>query len=292
MSSDASGRKLREHEKLLRRCASLEEAKRLVRSIVISPSESSNVLENVGSGPVAIYRLKHLGDAVFYIPGFLNHKEVCVLMKEILNSMIDSPPHSNSLISQESEHLWTDFMKPCKEPSLLSKLRWSCVGYHYDWGERSYDPTKKSAFPSSLTRYYGEVLRTINEAGPHSHTGVPESAIINFYHSSRQSDRLGGHRDDVESVDSSPLVSISLGIKGIFLIENEAIVLNSGDVLVMANDARRSLHGVPSVLPEKTIHDRKDTVLSEEYESDEDALIQRFLEATRVSISIRQVFSE
>jgi alkylated DNA repair dioxygenase AlkB len=108
-------------------------------------------------------------------------------------------------------------------------------------------------------------------------SGKAESAIINFYHSHRMSDRLGGHRDDVEANDSTPLVSISLGLGGIFLIEDEAIHLQSGDVLVMTNEARQSLHGVPVVFSGDSKRESSDA-------------IKNFLEKTRISISIRQVY--
>ena len=40
-------------------------------------------------------------------------------------------------------------------------------------------------------------------------------ALVNYYH---EGDTLGGHRDDVESDQSAPIVAISLGCDAIFLL--------------------------------------------------------------------------
>jgi alkylated DNA repair dioxygenase AlkB len=115
-------------------------------------------------------------------------------------------------------------------------------------------------------------------------SGDAQSAIINLYHSHRVSDRLGGHRDDVEVTDRTPLVSLSIGRPGFFLIENEAIVLHSGDVLVMADEARQSLHGVPGIVGGDR---KKDSTGDQQTERE---AITRFLSDTRISLSIRQVY--
>ena len=68
-----------------------------------------------------------------------------------------------------------------------------------------------------------------------------------------------------------------MGVSGIFLIESEAMVPRSGDVLVMANEARQSLHGVPCILSlRKRGRDKNE--------------VETMLENTRISISIRQVY--
>lgn len=63
-------------------------------------------------------------------------------------------------------------------------------------------------------------------------------------------DVLGGHKDDVERDMAAPIVSVSLGCDGIFLIggatkhtEPTALLLRSGDVMVMAGAARCCYHG-------------------------------------------------
>jgi DNA alkylation damage repair protein AlkB len=265
-----SERILRANEKHLRRCTTIDQAKALVPSLIVFPSTSTSLLEvSAPEDSTRVYRLSSLRDSVFYLPDFIPADTCPTLAGEILENLVDSPPHSNSFGSTSSTEKLLD------DESRLSKLRWSCVGYHYNWGDRTYSPDQRSNFPVSFERIYNDALSAINKATNSSLSGTPESAIINFYHSQRISDRLGGHRDDVEVTDSTPLVSVSLGLSGVFLIESEAILLRSGDVVVMANAARQSLHGVPCVMSGK-----RKRIQGE----------QRFLDKTRISISIRQVY--
>ncbi|KEP66387.1 UNVERIFIED_CONTAM: hypothetical protein HHA_259140 [Hammondia hammondi] len=77
------------------------------------------------------------------------------------------------------------------------------------------------------------------------------AAILNVY---RKGDRLRGHKDDAERAEA-PLISISLGQPAIFLLGGDsrrvapkALVLRSGDVLVLSGAARWAVHGVPKLL--------------------------------------------
>lgn len=93
----------------------------------------------------------------------------------------------------------------------------------------------------------------------------PDAAILNIY---RGKDRLGGHVDDAETVSSGgfcrPLVSISLGVPCFFLValahesalKPVAVVLRSGDVVILSKAARSLVHGVPRLLgphPDPTV---------------------------------------
>jgi hypothetical protein len=78
-----------------------------------------------------------------------------------------------------------------------------------------------------------------------------------------------------------------MGRSGIFLIENQAICLRSGDVLVMAQKARQSLHGVPVVFPVKRNESELDALYTDRSLREN---VGDFLEKTRISISIRQVY--
>lgn len=284
---------LRFNEQKLRRCDSVDKAKLLVPSLILEPSSSSLAeLATHGKSSREVYRFVHLEDFVYYIPSFLSKDEVLRLSDEILNKMIDSPPHSNSLGNVQTKRMWRDHGDPSREGSL-NKLRWSCVGYHYNWTDRSYDPGKKSDFPDSLKSLFENALSTINDTVNSTEKvsllkGEPQSAIINFYHSHRISDRLGGHRDDVEATDSTPLVCLSLGLPAILLIEDQAIVVRSGDAIVMADKARQSLHGVPCILHD-TIDRRGSTPIDDENLFDRKK-VEDFLNRTRISISIRQVY--
>ena len=292
MSVDSSAI-LRNNEQLLRRCRSLRQALELVPSLVVDPADSAEgLVSRVGETECGrdIYVLPGLAKSCYLIPGFLSDTSIFDLTQEILTYHIDSPPHSNSLDSVSvGRSLWTEYSRnPDDLSSSLNRLRWSCVGYHYNWGERSYNKCERSRFPKSFEDIYSSVLKAINNIRDGENLrGVPESAIINFYHSHRISDRLGGHRDDVEETDATPLVSLSLGRTGIFLIDDQAICLRSGDVLVMAQNARKSLHGVPIVL---NCNERKSRKVKASTESTWRDEIVQFLSKTRISISIRQVY--
>ena len=280
---------LRENEKLLRRCSSLEHAKVLVPSL-ITDLESTDRVKILGDCEGhKLCKLLNVADTVYVIRSFFSRAEVEDLASEIVSTLIDSPPHANNLEPESpktsSRNLWRDFVDDRLSKNTIKKLRWSCVGYHYDWGSRTYDKSKKSVFPLSFEKAYEKILRIIGEVTKSTlHLrGDPQSAIINFYHAHRVSDRLGGHRDDVESADRTPLVSISLGLSGLFLIDSEAILLRSGDVLVMVDNARQCLHAVPCIL-------KNSVKYHSDGENHQSAEVSRFLSDTRISISIRQVF--
>jgi hypothetical protein len=84
----------------------------------------------------------------------------------------------------------------------------------------------------------------------------PEAAIVNFY---KESTTMGGHRDDAEPSEKYPIVSVSLGCAAIFLVSVAddggrddtpvAILLRSGDAVVMGGSSRRTTHGVAAILP-------------------------------------------
>ncbi len=73
----------------------------------------------------------------------------------------------------------------------------------------------------------------------------PEAGIINYYH---LNSTLSGHQDHSEENLDAPLISISFGNPGVFLIGGKtkdvkptAIAIKSGDVLVMSGESRLSL---------------------------------------------------
>ena len=275
---------LRKNEQLLRRCQSVEHACKLVPKLIVNHDNLLCVGRTTCSKP--IYQLPGLADYCWYIPSYFD--DPADVAAEILTTMVDSPPHSNSLPlsdAHSTETLWKEYQEcgKSRERSRLNRLRWSCVGYHYDWGQRTYSRENVSSFPETFSKLYNTILSEIRACTQNEAVvGTAESAIINLYHSHRPSDRLGGHRDDVELTDSTPLLSLSLGLTGIFLIESEAIVLNPGDVVVMAGTARHSLHGVPCIFAPN----RKRKIMQQESEDP----ISDFLGKTRISVSIRQVY--
>ena len=111
----------------------------------------------------------------------------------------------------------------------------------------------------------------------------PDTALVNYY---REGDTLGGHKDDAEEHDTMPIVSLSLGCDGVFLIGGKskdqmptAMMLHSGDVLVLSGEARQCYHGVPRILPGQCSFDNA---------SHQDDELAACMHNMRINISIRQ----
>lgn len=80
-----------------------------------------------------------------------------------------------------------------------------------------------------------------------------ECCLVNHY---APTARMGMHRDSDEADQSTPIVSISLGQPARFRLGGEqrsgktqSVVLNHGDVVVLAGSSRRAYHGIDRVLP-------------------------------------------
>lgn len=152
--------------------------------------------------------------------------------------------------------------------TLLKKLRWSSIGLIYDWTRRIYVsewgcrplPEELATLAKNLVRLASLTSNDDkNTPTPPPESFNPDAALINYYH---EGDTLNGHIDDAEPDMTQPLVSLSIGRPGIFLIggfsrdvEPIAILLRSGDAVILAGDSRRSYHGVPRIFPLKTLHE-------------------------------------
>uniref|UniRef100_A0A7S3XJF6 Alpha-ketoglutarate-dependent dioxygenase AlkB-like domain-containing protein n=1 Tax=Oxyrrhis marina TaxID=2969 RepID=A0A7S3XJF6_OXYMA len=159
----------------------------------------------VGCRNAGVFAFRAVPDA-YLLPAALDDWQQVGLAYEALSEFIEPPNKTNlSAHGEVPAPLWSHGHE-------FRKLRWATLGWQYDWGSRSY--TAVSAMPDSVSRLSAAVLRAAGIAE------VPmTAAIVNFYHGHRISDRLGGHVDDVDG-DSSPLVSVSLGLPCIFLHES------------------------------------------------------------------------
>jgi len=79
----------------------------------------------------------------------------------------------------------------------------------------------------------------------------PEACLVNWY---REGNKMGMHVDRDEYDVNAPVVSISLGDQARFRIGGKArggktlsMKLSSGDVVVLAGDARQCYHGVDKI---------------------------------------------
>ncbi len=150
--------------------------------------------------------------------------------------------------------------RPLRAPDLIAKkLRWMTLGGQYDWTSKTYPDDPPPPFPS-------DIAALLEGLFPHMKA---QAAIVNLY---SPGDTLSLHRDVSEHCQR-PLISVSLGCDGIFVVGPEeedqssaegqespesdgafdpakAIVLrlHSGDVLCMSGPARFAWHGVPKIV--------------------------------------------
>ncbi|KAF5185500.1 Alpha-ketoglutarate-dependent dioxygenase alkb [Thalictrum thalictroides] len=174
--------------------------------------------------------------------------------------------------------------------ALLRKLRWSTLGLQFDWSKRNYNvciPHNK--IPESLCQLAKRMAAPAMPTGEDFH---PEAAIVNYF---AAGDMLGGHLDDMEADWSKPIVSISLGCKAIFLLGGKsrddlpvAMFLRSGDMVLMAGQARECFHGVPRIFTDK--ENAEITPLALHFSNQEDLGFLDYIRCSRININIRQVF--
>ena len=193
--------------------------------------------------------------------------------------------------------------------SLFRQLRWAALGQQYNWTLRRYEHLPGVPdLPLQLQNIALRALRTISplidapstllqplnrsdtagisqpsrqSASCSAGSYRPDTALVNYY---RPGHTLGGHKDDAEADMRQPIVSISLGCAGVFLKGGDtkdtapaAIVLHSGDVVVLHGHARRCYHGLPRVLPGTMSHT-----------ADGDVELDELPRDLRINISIRQ----
>lgn len=212
-------------------------------------------------------------------------------------STYSNPLSSNSNLHAHHPltHLSSSFPYFLSSSDLITHLRWVTLGYHYDWTNRRYDPASKGDFPVELTK----LCQTLA-----SHTSssifTPQAAIVNFYGLETV---LCGHLDDAELEFDWPIVSISFGSSAIFLIGGEkredepihAMMVRSGDVVIMGGSSRLRYHGVPRVIsgtwPNLDVENEVKR-MDESEEKDQMTRVLEYLQTARININVRQVVRE
>ncbi len=81
----------------------------------------------------------------------------------------------------------------------------------------------------------------------------PQSCLINLY---SKGEKLGMHQDSTEENLTAPIISISLGDSGIFVLggkqrndETRQYIVQSGDVIVMGGESRNFFHAFKGTVP-------------------------------------------
>ncbi|PKA55532.1 Alpha-ketoglutarate-dependent dioxygenase alkB [Apostasia shenzhenica] len=141
--------------------------------------------------------------------------------------------------------------------NLLRKLRWSTLGLQFDWSKRNYDvslPHQKIPYALCLV-----AKKMAVPAMPKGVEFQPDAAIVNYF------GPRGNSRDDV------PV----------------AMFLRSGDIVLMAGEARECFHGVPRIFTDSA-HADNGAFLSE-LSDEADYCFREYIKTSRVNINIRQV---
>ncbi|XP_053330550.1 nucleic acid dioxygenase ALKBH1 [Spea bombifrons] len=214
-----------------------------------------------------------------------------------------SPEHTVDLWESSKEQLRRKAPNRRSQKSVLEKLRWVTLGYHYNWDTKKYSGEHQSAFPGDLA----ELSRCVSRAcGFPAFT--PQAGILNYYH---MDSSLGIHVDESEPDRRSPLLSFSFGQSCIFLLggpsrelQPTAMLMHSGDIMVMSGPSRLLYHAVPRILSfpgggllppclsEPPAGDPSDPCLVEPCSAQEWEVCAQYLRDSRVNMTVRQVLEE
>ncbi|XP_008534792.2 nucleic acid dioxygenase ALKBH1 isoform X1 [Equus przewalskii] len=240
------------------------EAHKVVRSQLSLSSVSDHDAHRAGLQPVSKWRaygLEGYPGFIFipnpFLPGYQWH-----WVKQCLKLYSQKPNVCNldkHMTEEQTQDLWEqskEFLR-CKEVnkrrprSLLEKLRWVTLGYHYNWDSKKYSADHYTPFPSDLAFLSEQVAAACGFQGFRA-----EAGILNYY---RLDSTLGIHVDRSELDHSRPLLSFSFGQSAIFLLGGlkrdeapTAMFMHSGDIMVMSGFSRLLNHAVPRVLPSPT----------------------------------------
>ncbi|KAH9642230.1 hypothetical protein HF086_005560 [Spodoptera exigua] len=232
-------------------------------------------------------------------------------VRKCLEEYPRKPNKLNIDIEMSIEDWWAEcFKKEQCDKQLQKKLRWTTLGYHHNWDTKVYTEQNKSHFPVDLA----ELSDVLAEYLGYSNFRA-EAAIVNYYH---MNSTLSAHTDHSEVNLEAPL----FGQSAIFLIggkdksvEPSAILIKSGDIVVMSKEARLCYHAVPKILPspdspweETDISDVfSNKVSSFKYISEPDEFVgtmnenidnqkwnrfRNYIQESRINMNVRQVLNE
>ncbi|TRY66581.1 hypothetical protein DNTS_009852 [Danionella cerebrum] len=212
--------------------------------------------------------------------------------------------------SVETENIWEkskDIIRRkgsvARQPkTLLEKLRWVTLGYHYDWNSKTYSSEKYTAFPEELHLLSHKVAAACGFSGFKA-----EAGILNYY---KADSSLGIHVDESELDHTRPLLSFSFGQTAVFLLGGTkredcptAMFMQSGDLMVMSGASRLLYHAVPCIVPAPSGQALPpELALKLETEVQDDDIIQSvsdvdwevcscYLQTSRVNMTVRQVLA-
>ncbi|XP_053668464.1 nucleic acid dioxygenase ALKBH1 [Anopheles marshallii] len=279
----------------------------LHQSVQLSHIDGSNCL---GLKPPKEWKLYHLSTR----PGLLllANPFTCEGQRHwMMRSLVDYPAPPNttnqSNIAQcaTNRGSWWETLRRIpnvtERQKFAKQLRWVTLGYQYDWTNKVYDEARKESFPSelaSLVRYVATVLQYERFS--------PEAAIVNYY---PIGSTLAGHTDHSENDQMAPLFSFSFGQPAVFLIGGttrderpDAVLLRSGDIVVMTGASRQCYHAVPRVFTDSELVEEMGHSAERWEATDDERIVQRidetwhevqqYIQYSRININVRQVLRE
>lgn len=184
-------------------------------------------------------------DGFVHLSGFFSEPEQITLLEAVMSVAAEAP-------------FCTPVMKRFGQPFRIGMTSAGEVGW---WSDRCgyryierHPQTDRPwpPIPSTIGHAIDRILAAAGERYPLP-TFTPDSCLINRYGAEG---RLGLHVDEDEEDRNAPILSISLGDDGWFVIGGhdrkdpvERIVLGSGDAVVMAGPARQCFHGIERIVP-------------------------------------------
>jgi DNA oxidative demethylase len=170
------------------------------------------------------------------LPGRLDAEAQARLADAVLALAAEAPPYRP--------------VTPGGRPMSVAMTNLGPLGWVTDAGGYRYQPRhpltgrRWPPIPDALTALWAEVC---NAATP------PDCCLVNFYDADA---RMGLHRDADEADFRFPVLSVSLGATALFRLgglkrsdPTGQLRLASGDVCVLAGEARRAYHGVDRIVP-------------------------------------------
>ncbi|KAJ8719603.1 hypothetical protein PYW08_011778 [Mythimna loreyi] len=235
-------------------------------------------------------------------------------IRKCLEEYPRKPNKLNIDIEMNLQDWWDECFRNGQCDRLLQKkLRWTTLGYHHNWDTKVYTEQNKSLFPEDLA----ELSDILADYLGYSNFRA-EAAIVNYYH---MNSTLSAHTDHSEINLEAPLFSFSFGQSAIFLlggkdksVEPSAILINSGDIVIMSKEARLSYHAVPKILPatefpwdDQHIEEESSKNPSFKYISNSEDLksmmrknednkewerFKNYIKESRINMNVRQVLKE
>lgn len=142
------------------------------------------------------------------------------------------------------------FFQPVTPRGQKMSVRMSAAGKFGWYSDRSgyrYRDTHPNGQPwPAIPAQLLDIWRSVT-----GHARTPECCLINYYN---EGTKMGLHQDKDEADFNWPVVSVSLGDRGLFRIGNqtrggktESLWLNSGDVIVLDGPSRLLHHGIDRI---------------------------------------------